>query len=199
LQLHHQTLPEKEKNQYFFQGILKGKYHCTIDLLFGWFGLVCLKKIVSGHTADSKPVQQEVNGTVILPPLVFPDFLFLLKPSNLKLYRGKMVAHCTFIKLVVGSIVEFLTCLNAFDEKYFFVFSIKVNSTNSMFVIFSDRPRVLKQNHIVWLDDARPYNACIPPSCLDNSSMQLHGMAYSPQKYICKYQKDYTTFYFFKD
>jgi hypothetical protein len=29
-------------------------------------------KIVSGHTADSKPVKQEVNGTVILPPLVFP-------------------------------------------------------------------------------------------------------------------------------
>jgi len=29
-------------------------------------------KIVSSDTADSKPVKQEVNGTVILPPLVFP-------------------------------------------------------------------------------------------------------------------------------
>jgi hypothetical protein len=29
-------------------------------------------KIVSWHTADSKPVRQEVNGTVIHPPLVFP-------------------------------------------------------------------------------------------------------------------------------
>ncbi len=29
-------------------------------------------KIVSSHTADSKPVKQEVNITVILPPLVFP-------------------------------------------------------------------------------------------------------------------------------
>jgi len=29
-------------------------------------------KIVSSHTADSKLVKQEVNGTVILPPLVFP-------------------------------------------------------------------------------------------------------------------------------
>ncbi len=28
-------------------------------------------KIVSIHIADSKPVKQEVNGTVILPPLVF--------------------------------------------------------------------------------------------------------------------------------
>jgi hypothetical protein len=29
-------------------------------------------KIVSCHTADSKPVKQEVKGTVILPSLVFP-------------------------------------------------------------------------------------------------------------------------------
>jgi hypothetical protein len=29
-------------------------------------------KIVSCHTAISKPVKQEINGTVILPPLVFP-------------------------------------------------------------------------------------------------------------------------------
>ncbi len=28
--------------------------------------------MVSCHTADSKPVKQEVNGTVILLPLVFP-------------------------------------------------------------------------------------------------------------------------------
>ncbi len=29
-------------------------------------------KIVSCHAADSKPVKQEVNSTMILPPLVFP-------------------------------------------------------------------------------------------------------------------------------
>ncbi len=29
-------------------------------------------KNVSCLTADSKPVKQEVNGTVILPPLVYP-------------------------------------------------------------------------------------------------------------------------------
>jgi hypothetical protein len=32
-------------------------------------------KIVSSHTADSKLVKQEVNGTVILPPLVFPGHI----------------------------------------------------------------------------------------------------------------------------
>jgi hypothetical protein len=30
-------------------------------------------KIAHCHTSDSKPIKQEVNGTVILPPLVFPD------------------------------------------------------------------------------------------------------------------------------
>ncbi len=32
--------------------------------------------IVSCHTANSKPVKPEVNGTVILPPLVFPALSF---------------------------------------------------------------------------------------------------------------------------
>ncbi len=32
-------------------------------------------KIVSCHTADSKPVKHEVNGTVILPPSVFPALI----------------------------------------------------------------------------------------------------------------------------
>ncbi len=34
-------------------------------------------KIVSCHTADSRPVKQEVNGIVILPPLVlFPALCY---------------------------------------------------------------------------------------------------------------------------
>jgi hypothetical protein len=50
----------------------RGKYDCTVDLLFDWFGLICLTNttiIVSCHTADSKPARQEVNGTEILFPL----------------------------------------------------------------------------------------------------------------------------------
>jgi hypothetical protein len=35
-------------------------------------------KIVSCHTADTKPVKQEVTGTVILPPLVFPDVCIVM-------------------------------------------------------------------------------------------------------------------------
>jgi hypothetical protein len=64
---------------------LRGKYHCTVDLLFDWFVLVCLQiktKIVSCHTADSKTVEQEVNGTVILPPLVFPETTIVIHANN---------------------------------------------------------------------------------------------------------------------
>ncbi len=58
------------------QGILKGEY-ITVPLTSYLTGfdksvLQIKTKIVSYHTADSKPVKQEANGTVILPPLVFP-------------------------------------------------------------------------------------------------------------------------------
>jgi hypothetical protein len=46
-------------------------------------------KNVSCHPADSKPVKQEVNGTVILPPLVFPGKSFPLDKTNtLDYYRS---------------------------------------------------------------------------------------------------------------
>ena len=41
-------------------------------------------KIVSCHTADSKPVKQEVNGTVILLPLVFPAFIHIYKHVDIQ-------------------------------------------------------------------------------------------------------------------
>jgi hypothetical protein len=36
-------------------------------------------KIVSFYKAGSKPVKQEVNGTVILPPLVFPEYSYRME------------------------------------------------------------------------------------------------------------------------
>jgi hypothetical protein len=68
------TEAQKKESQIWLYSVhwgreyLRGKYHCTIDLLFDLFGLACFanknKKIVSYHTTDSKPVKQEVNGTV---------------------------------------------------------------------------------------------------------------------------------------
>jgi hypothetical protein len=43
-----------------------------------WSVLQIKAKIVSCQTADSKPVKQEVNGTLILPPLVFPGSIITL-------------------------------------------------------------------------------------------------------------------------
>jgi hypothetical protein len=37
-----------------------------------WSALQIKNKKCQHSTADSKPVKQEVNGTVMLPPLVFP-------------------------------------------------------------------------------------------------------------------------------
>ncbi len=39
-------------------------------------------KIVSCPTADSKPVKEEVNSTLILPSLVFPDWSVKVLPSK---------------------------------------------------------------------------------------------------------------------
>ncbi len=70
----------------FNQGILKGE-SITVPLASCLTGLeksvLQIKiKIVSCDTADYKLVKQEVNGTVILPPLVFPA-------STHKLYGAK--------------------------------------------------------------------------------------------------------------
>ncbi len=40
-------------------------------------------KIISSQTADSKPVKEDVNGTVILPRLVFPGQTSKMKFSKL--------------------------------------------------------------------------------------------------------------------
>jgi len=48
-------------------------------------------KIVSCHTDDSKPVKQEVNGTVIFPPLVFPD---LCPTKQSTLHFATSCVHC---------------------------------------------------------------------------------------------------------
>jgi len=55
---------------------LKGKYHCTIDLLFDQFrNVLCAwcTKFCTAQRPISKTVKQEVNRTVILPLKVFPD------------------------------------------------------------------------------------------------------------------------------
>jgi hypothetical protein len=51
-------------------------------------------KIVSSHTADSKPVKQEVNHTGILPPLVFPAWTNALAYST---FAGAILTKFNFL------------------------------------------------------------------------------------------------------
>jgi hypothetical protein len=61
------------------QGILMGKYHCTVDLLFDWFGLVCFANKYTNCQLSYSWFQASQTGGQLysdtsLPPLVlFPD------------------------------------------------------------------------------------------------------------------------------
>ena len=57
---------KKRFSAYLCREHLKGKYHCTIDLLFDWFGNVplCSTKFSAPSMKNiSKPVKQEVSDT----------------------------------------------------------------------------------------------------------------------------------------
>ncbi len=63
----------------FEQEILKGKVSVPLTSCLTGLDQSVLQiktKIVTCHTADSKPVKQEGNSTVILPPLVFPGLSY---------------------------------------------------------------------------------------------------------------------------
>ncbi len=57
-------------------------------------------KIVSCHTGDSKPVKQEVNGTMILPPLVFLAISFT-PPKVAKAGTSVLLLHVIVASVIV--------------------------------------------------------------------------------------------------
>jgi hypothetical protein len=63
-------------------------------------------KIVSCYTADSKLVQQEVNGTVILSPLVFPAAAFEKSATadneRKEFQHFSQMAHCRVGALTIN-------------------------------------------------------------------------------------------------
>jgi len=47
---------------YFRQGILKGKYHCTADLLFDWFGISCMTSNNFCFSLQNRLIQTGLTG-----------------------------------------------------------------------------------------------------------------------------------------
>jgi hypothetical protein len=100
---HHQQSP--------MQGITKGG-PITVPLTscFAGLDLSVLKiktKIVSCHTADSKPVEQEVNSTKILTPLVFPALW-----CN---HRHLRIIDCLTVR--TACLVYFISTVNGHSKK----------------------------------------------------------------------------------
>ncbi len=83
----------------------RGIYHCTVNLLFDWFGLVCFANtfFVSFHTTNSKPVKQEVNGTVILPTLVFPEVGIKMTMLGVVIFRKNTLVEMSVDEMSVDN------------------------------------------------------------------------------------------------
>jgi hypothetical protein len=80
-------------------------------------------KIVSCHTADSKPVKHEINGTAILPPLVFPAYTADSKPVKQEVNGTVILPPLVFPDIRLARNIE--------REKYKFCFCISNNEKKS--------------------------------------------------------------------
>jgi hypothetical protein len=68
----------------FFRKYLRGKYHCTVDLLFDWFGLVCFtNKNNNSVVIQLIPNQSNRRSTVSdTSPFSIPCFLYVMIPYH---------------------------------------------------------------------------------------------------------------------
>jgi hypothetical protein len=82
-------------------------------------------KTVSCHTADSKPVKQKVNGTVVLPPLVFPGQSFSLSCVT---QDGKLISSSVWLQHSFFAIRTLHLCFGKISMEHVFVFLISLLS-----------------------------------------------------------------------
>jgi len=69
------------------QGILKGKYHCTVDLLFDWFGISCMTTDNFCFYLQNRIIQTSQTGGQLysdISPFSIPctKFNYLLTMTN---------------------------------------------------------------------------------------------------------------------
>jgi len=67
--------------------IINQGIHCTIDFLFDWFGISCMTTENFCFYLQNRLIQtkQEVNGTVILFSLVFPELAIMAPKLTLSI------------------------------------------------------------------------------------------------------------------
>jgi hypothetical protein len=53
---------DNHSSLYVGAGILKGKYHCTVDLLFDWFGISCMTTDNFCFYLQKRPIQTSQTG-----------------------------------------------------------------------------------------------------------------------------------------
>ncbi len=86
--------------------------------MFDWLGLVYFVNktlSVSCHTADSKPVKQGVNGSVILSPLVFPGRVIVIK--SVDVIKGVKTFVASFLRLTAIFPILYTICSVLYREK----------------------------------------------------------------------------------
>ncbi len=150
------------------------QYHCTVDLLFDWFGLVFFAKKCQWSYSWFKTSKQKVNGTVILPPLVFPGMTLNQSIVHL-LYRtvlqnmAKSSKHILCIKYHRNIL---RTCRNAA------LFYSSLSTKNEMILRLSDicAKRHLLERHLCEVGqlDLSP-SPCLVPFPLTEPFMGANG------------------------
>ncbi len=121
-------------------------------------------KIVSCHTADSKPVKQEVNSTVILPPLVFPALSLPALPEVLTLWNATQIEPSQG-RLTEGEGTGLLTSFTlTFLYQLLFILTI--------FYLFTNKATFMRRSTVLTL---------FPQYSLDNLTPKVYTQTYIEQ------------------
>jgi hypothetical protein len=110
-----------------YQGILKGKYHCAIDLLFNWFGLFCFanknKNCQLSHswfqTSQTGSQRYSDNSPFSIPYMYLGMLLLRLKHVNLP--------KVTTVESIIGSILKISIRDSERMNQHFIAFILQKN------------------------------------------------------------------------
>ena len=86
--------------------IERGKYHCTTDLLFDWFGFNHTSKAYANSTLSKQLNPNKINRRSAVPTVILPQKLVLSDYASdcgldkqLGIIRGATIAQCNRLRL----------------------------------------------------------------------------------------------------